>query len=454
MLADLRAVLRGTGASLASDPLFREASAAVPAGWTRLDFSRPGVEGAAGAALWRGLVESKWAADQFPPEGRQVFAALMTATEEACRWAGACRAEVTATYSDAARPAVTAALMDPEREKAPPRIDMGPAPLLAPRILPARTLLVAESRVDAGAAAEEFVKAFLRALPGGRATWNDLWKDQEENRTLLEGRLEALVAGARGETGIAVLAPAPRDPPEGPPGIGPLLDRLPSLVLFAQYRDAGAAFDAALETLRDAASAVGTDPEAFAAGRKRYDRGRGSRPFGTSVETGDVGGASVATLRFFWSAAPGADLDGTGVSVVRRGDLLFLVAGGPAAQDLAVATDGGPGTLADAVRTALPADFLPAESASLLLFREDGVAESLGTLLDLLVPVGPQLTLQGYAGEPPEDRVRAHAEGWRQAIDLVEDALRTGCWRGAARVREGDRWITVHRRAAEKGPPR
>lgn len=99
------------------------------------------------------------------------------------------------------------------------------------------------------------------------------------------------------------------------------------------------------------------------------------------------------------------------------------------------------------MKGALPASMHPADASMLLVFREDGVADGLGALLDLLVPVGPSLTLMGLEEPPSPERMKAHEEGWREGVDLVKDAMRTSGWQVMARTREGDRWITVRRRA-------
>ena len=134
---------------------------------------------------------------------------------------------------------------------------------------------------------------------------------------------------------------------------------------------------------------------------------------------------------------------------MRRGDRVWFVASHGKPGEVA-GLSGGPPSLAGRLATALPADAVPAKAMSLLLFREDGVSDVLGALLDFAVPVGPSLTLQGVRGRPSPDRMKAHEEGWREGIDLVKDAMRTGKWQVMGTVREGDRWITVRRRVAGK----
>jgi hypothetical protein len=60
------------------------------------------------------------------------------------------------------------------------------------------------------------------------------------------------------------------------------------------------------------------------------------------------------------------------------------------------------------------------------------------------------LTLQGYEGPPPKDRVEAHIEGWNRGVDLVLDLFRSGKWNVSHTTRTGNQLRTVQRRVAER----
>jgi hypothetical protein len=166
------------------------------------------------------------------------------------------------------------------------------------------------------------------------------------------------------------------------------------------------------------------------------------------LEAADCAGdGAAAALRFTFPEGPRQRNLTVTVGLVRRGTLLFLTTSGPVFEHLRTIQENGPGTLAERMRSTLPAGTLPERSSGLTVYRSDGVAECFALYFDLLAAQGPGITLMGYGEEPPPgDRIEAHVAGWRRALDLVEDAMKTGAWDVSATVRAGDRFRTEHKR--------
>jgi hypothetical protein len=453
MLADVRAAALGKGALLESDPAFVEALGAVDPGACALYFERPGeaIQAAVDAAAE--FAERALEGAHAPPEAVEVLTAALKAASEAAGWAAALRTRVTAWYLDPARPALTVTLVDGAKENEGPRIEMDPAALRVPGVLPGSTFLLCEGRWDLGPASRAAVASFLKHLPGGKDKWRTLFEKEGESPEILEGPLDALVANLRGEAGMALVAPAVRPAPEGPPSMQELFDRAPSLVLFAQYADAGKAHAAWTKLMGLVRDAFEEGEEPFEKRASDFAEMTGPQPWGLSLESTGSGESVTSVLRLRTVEGPGAPPSSYEAAAIRRGDMVFLVFGGPVARAVAAAAEGGPDSLAARLKEKAPAGLLPDQPAAAFWFRADGFAECLAAYLEMAVPMGPQFTLQAYAmkgEEPPADRLQAHREGWRKGVDLVVDALRTGTVHGFGTVRKGDRWVTEHRRGQER----
>jgi hypothetical protein len=436
--------------TLADDPVFREAVAAVDPGYGTLTFQRPAESMRAGLEGIRGTIGETMDSSHAEPDARELVQAGLATLDEALRWGEGMKAVVTVSYADAARPSVQVALLDLEKEKAAPAMTLEASALRAPGLLPGGTFFLAEGRVQIRPAFERMRDAFLGALPGGRERWERLRKDFPGDAAKMEESLDSLVVDVKGETGLAVAVPSTpaRDP--GALGMQDLLDRIPGIVLFAEYADPARAFESAASALESLDRAL-RDETPFETKRRAFDRGRGPRPVGTRVERIALGeGNPAVVFRVFWPEGPRRGLVTLSLGVVRRGGMLLFSSSGPVLEAVGAAAEGGPGTFAARMKDALPEDFLPAKVAGVWVLREDGFAECLGLYFDALVPIGARLSLMGAGPEPAEDRVQAHLDGWRKGLDLVADALKTSSWSAGGTVREGDRLRTVTRRGAGK----
>ena len=453
MRKELVAILSGGGAgTLAADPLWREAVAAVDAGASTLHFSRPVETGRALVESYRGAIDTFMGAAELEPgpesdHVKAVAEALLGTVDDAISWSGV-RATISAGYTDDARPGLDLVLMDPVREKAGPPVTVEEAPARAPGVLPASTFLYGSGRFQARPYLEKVSEAFLKRYPGGREKWKEFRGEAGIEEKDLEGVIDALIVDLKGESGVALAVPTVPEPGESPLGTQELIDRVPAPVLWAEHADPERAFNAASELFEKAAKTFTSGPPGFAERKRLFDRGRGSRPLEVRLEPADcAGGGAAAALRFTFPEGPrGRNLVVT-AGLVRRGTLLFFTPSGPVFDHLRTAADGGPGTLAERLKAVLPAGTLPERSTGVTIVRVDGVAECLALYFDVLALQGPGLTLMGYGEEPPPpERVQAHVEGWRKALDLLEDALKTSCWDVGATVREGDKYRTVHKR--------
>ena len=450
MRADILALAAGTGATLGADPLYREALGVLEPGAVSVDFQRPGEILKAAVQEMQAGLDTAMESMEAPEENGKLLAALGTTLQMAAGWADGIRFSVTGSYLDPARPSVATLVMDPAASAASPRISMGNAALRVPGILPATTFLLADVRMDAGPASAALAAKFLGALPEGRAHW-DRTLDGTGERKNIEDILDVLAAGIRGEAGVAMMSPGPLPAPEGPPGTGAIMDRIPGLVMFASYADAGKAFEVASGLLKRIHEEASGTMEPFEDQVAAYEAGEGGQPWGLGFEVSGTGEKTAAALHVFTAPEPGgAGRPTFTVGVQRRGNLLILAVGEAAFKSVATNEEGAPGTLAARMAAELPGEFLPAEAAAAAVVREDGLSDVLGPFCDMLLPFGPQLTLSGLGGPPPEDRLKAHQDGWKKGIDLLKDALRTSTWHGWGTRQEGERWVTIHRRATGK----
>ncbi|MCK6479828.1 MAG: hypothetical protein L6R43_06690 [Planctomycetes bacterium] len=445
MRRECRDLAAGRAAPLSADPIFVRAAAAAEPGASEILYDRPGIVLRAAVASVRRPMELAADSEGMDPKARDVLRALMDAMGEASGWADAATFRVTSTLVEAERRSVTVESFDAAAAAAPPVIELGPGPIRSPAALPGSTLLLLAGRWDLGPASEAFAASFLKALPGGKERWRSLFTQESGvDPADVERPLELLVAGMKGEMGFAVVTPENPPAPEGPPTAAAALERLPSFVSFSGYRDAGASFEEAVRLLGKMVEAL--DTGSFEDDAAAFEAGEGPPAFGFALEREETPAGPSAAVRVTAAVEPGAPYVVHRLGVLRRGETLWFTLSPRKPAEVA-GLAGGPGTLEARMKGALPASMHPADASMLLVFREDGVADGLGALLDLLVPVGPSLTLMGLEEPPSPERMKAHEEGWRQGVDLVKDAMRTSGWQVMARTREGDRWITVRRRA-------
>jgi len=449
MYGEVRALAEGKGKALAADPLFREAAAAVPEGAVSLVFNRPAESWRGAVGGMRGQMDSFMGMSEPPPEAKDVVTALATAFEEVVLWQRSVRATVAATYADPSRASESVVLVDAAEEPLHPRLGLDPAALAAPDLLPAGVFLLAEGRVDVRPAAEAFTAAFLRGLPGGRERWDEMRADLEIPPETIEARLEALLVDMKGEAGMALAAP-PAEDAGRLKGTQDLLDRIPALVLFSGYAHPDAAFETAAGLFQELADSL-QERVPFEARRKAFDRMQGPKPWGFEAVRTEMEGHPMAAFRVSWPERPRGPVLSAGMAVVRRGDLLFFTTSLPVAAALAGADSGAPETFGARMRAALPAGTLPAECSGLLVAREDGFADCFALYARPLAADLAGFSLRGgEGGPPPEERLKAHREGWRRVAELLEDMFRTGSWTVGATVREKDRFRTVTRRVQGK----
>ena len=454
MRKDVVAILSGAAAgTLSSDPLWREAAAAVDPGASMVHYSRPIEAARAMVEAYRGMLDTVMSElDMKPGEetehAKAIAEAVLGTVDDALSWSGGIRATISARYTDDARPGLDVVLIDPAKETSGPPIQVEDAAPRAPGVLPASTFLLGSGRFQARPFVEKVSESFLKRFPGGREKWKEMRGRVGIEEKDLEGVLDALLTDLKGESGVALAVPPAPEPGESPLGTQDLIDRIPAPILWAEHADPERAFDAASGLLEKAAKTLSEGPPGFAERKRLFDRGRGPRPLEVRLEPADcAGGGAAAALRFTFPEGPrGRNLVVT-AGLVRRGTLIFLTPSGPVFDHLRTAPEGGPGTLAERLKAALPAGTLPDRTSGLTIFRPDGVAECLALYFDVLAMQGPGLTLMGYGEEPPPpERIQAHMEGWRRALDLLEDAMKTSAWDVGATVRDGDNFRTIHKR--------
>jgi hypothetical protein len=445
MFADVRALAAGRAKALSTDALFVEAAATVPQGATTRTYTVPAESYRGAFGGLHAQTADLLAKGEAPPKFVEIHRALFSALDEWVRWQRSTKAVMSASFADPARADEAAALMDPAREKESPRFEMAAAPMAATDVLPSGTFFLGEGRIDVRPTVEAFVAAFLKALPGGRAKWDEFRKELEVPTEEVEARIDALLVDVRGEAGFAVVAPTVADPLQVK-GNQDLLDRIPGFVLFAAYAHPDAAFEKAVGIL-DKAAEMSVAELPYEEQRKQWEEGQARQPFGTVVERTQVGGNDMATFRVRWPEGPRAGDLGVGAAVVRRGDLLYFCTSLPVARLIASAAPGAEGTLGARIRKELPAGTLPADGMRLLLFRHDGFADCFALYARPLAPNMAGLSLQGVQ-EPTPERMAAHQKGWSRAAELIEDLFRTGEWSVGVTVREQDVVRTRLRRVA------
>ncbi|HEU4395807.1 MAG TPA: hypothetical protein VFS92_09595, partial [Planctomycetota bacterium] len=311
MRKEIVAILSGAGAAtLSTDALWREATAAVDPGAAMVHFSRPVEAARAMVESYRGMAdtimeEAKIAPGKEVDEAKAMVEAVLGTVDDALSWSGGIRATISAQYADDARPGLAAVLVDPVREKASPAVSVEDAPARAPGVLPASTFLLGSSRLQARPFVERLSESFLKRFPGGRERWKEMRGRIGIEEKDLEGVIDALLVDLKGESGVALAVPTVPEPGESPLGTQDLIDRIPAPVLWMEHADPERAFDAASGLLEKAAKALAEGPPGFAERKRLFDRGRGPRPLEVRLEPADCeGGGAAAALRFAFPERP------------------------------------------------------------------------------------------------------------------------------------------------------
>jgi len=124
--------------------------------------------------------------------------------------------------------------------------------------------------------------------------------------------------------------------------------------------------------------------------------------------------------------------------VVERAGFLFVTNSAELLNRFGTAAEKDAGSLAARLAKALPAGTVPEKVSSLALFHGDTMIEQVRIYLELATPGLIQLTLRGYEGGPPPDRMQAHLDGWKKWLDLALDLFRTKSWSVGATARTGN----------------
>ncbi|MCI0341030.1 MAG: hypothetical protein L0216_07725 [Planctomycetales bacterium] len=437
----------GAPAPLSSDPVFAEALKAVPEGFQTLDYTRPAEWLEAISAGYRSVLES--AAGSFGsrnPQEAETLRAVLGTADEVLRWVGRTRCEVSATYVEPERPSIRVSLLDPAAAGRGPELELAAAPSKAPGLLPAETWGLTLVRLDLGAAVAAVREAFLKRWPGGEAGWKKEGVRLDADPALVDAVVERLLKNQRGELGIAVALP--KVPPESRELRGPqdAIVRAPGIVLFAEFRDADAAF-AAVRLLLERLQAD-LNPRPFEERHRVFLRsgGRGEPPAGSMLTVGTVGPHPALALDLYLPVG-GTEYAVPSLCVLERDGLLFLTNSVGTFQAIAAAQPGAEGTLAARLAAELPAGSLPGATSRLTLLRTDGFLAEARLYLEALVPMALGFSLGGYSERPPEERIQAHERGWTRFLDLLLDACSTSSWGVGASVQEGDRvrstWLSI-----------
>ena len=155
-------------------------------------------------------------------------------------------------------------------------------------------------------------------------------------------------------------------------------------------------------------------------------------------------------MDFYFPIGYGEQYFGLSLCVIQRGSRIFVTNSVEAWKFIATAKEKAPETLSGRLARALPPGTLPEKTSSSLLMRGDSMVDQVRLYFDVLVPNLAQFTLQGYEAPPPQDRVRAHVDGWNRGVDLVLDLFRTGTWNVGHTTRTGNQIRSVDLRVAER----
>jgi len=194
------------------------------------------------------------------------------------------------------------------------------------------------------------------------------------------------------------------------------VSRLPALIAFAEFEKPVDAFRAVWKFLERLHQEMSPRPP-----RERRNEWE-PPPFYTEFKVGMVGEQRAAAIDFYLPM--GRDYAVVSLCAVERGGFVFLTTSGEFVKRLA---------------KSLPAGAAPEKVSSLALFHGDTLLMQLKMYLEMVSQAGVGLTLRGYRDEPPpQERIRAHMEGWVKWIDLVLDLFKTKSWSVSSTARTGN----------------
>jgi hypothetical protein len=413
---------------LEADPLWKTCVAELPPNPTVVNYSRPGVQMRISWDAMQPIFDFAMDNVQGNDDIRQVFRGVLAGASRIVRWTEEQKATVWAEYSDREEYGRGLTLLrDPSDGDATPSTIASPITPAVPSMLPDSTFFYAASSVAMRPLYEDFLDGALGAVTDGKRRWatfrNKLGTERPEAARYLDA-VEVLLRESKGEAGLALVAPFGAAAEAAPPEMQAMLDRLPSLCVFATYEDGERAFEAAtgqLEILRDVMDKEMGD---FEDRLNRWREFEGDHPVGVSFFRDRDGLRPAGVLRVLIPPDRRSPVVTFEIGIVRAGNTIFWCTGQNLIKFLRNPVTTG--NLAEALARDAKAP-LPAVIA-LTAWRSDAIADCLHPFFGILPMIGPGISLGGYGPEVPEDRAIAHDAGWRKVAELIEDALRPGHW--------------------------
>ena len=430
---EILALLSGGAGSFEEDPLYVEARGQVRPGFTYLLWDRPAERIKAGYGEMLEYVGTMIEPALEDEDQKEFVTAGLETLQKMIGWAKPSRGVLATSYPDAARPSESVELVDPAEEKKVPVLVPADAASRAPGFLPAETWLCLVQRLELKPSFDAMKAAFVESLPGGEKRLEELFpKENEEVQELGNAFIEGFVRNLKGETGFAIATPKPKPGPE-PPGFEAIVARLPAFVAFAEFERPVDAFQAARKFLERLHKAISPMPlEKRIEGRREWE----PLPLHTEFRVGMMGESRAATLDIMIPV--GEQYAVLPFIVVERAGFLFVTNSAELLNRFGTAAEKDAGSLAARLAKALPAGTVPEKVSSLALFHGDTMIEQVRIYLELATPGLIQLTLRGYEGGPPPDRMQAHLDGWKKWLDLALDLFRTKSWSVGATARTGN----------------
>jgi len=437
------------GNSLEDDPLFREAREQVKPGYFYLSYSKPGDRAQASWSSWRGMIDMIKENSGAPEEALEIMHAGLSAIDEMVKWTSMVRAEISVMHPDLDAMGESVTLMDPEAEKRAPAMDRPDAALGAAELLPHDTWFLWTQQLQMKPAYDALRQAFVKALPGGEDQVKELFPTEDPQFVeFRDAFVDGFLRNVRGEIGIAISPAHPKEEQKGPPGPEAFLARIPAVTCFAEFENPAKAFEAFEFFMTKAQSAL--NPLPFKERHKDFAENGGEPPFGTELVVTRIGDHPVAGMDFYIPMGNGDQYLVFSLCVLQRGSRIFVTQSVDCWKALATVEEKGPRTLTARLLQALPPGSVPEKVASVFLLRGDSIVDQVRSFLDPVIPGMIGLTLQGYEGRPPQERMQAHLEGWNRGVDLVLDLFRSGKWSVSHTSRTGNQVRTVQRRVAER----
>ncbi|HKS17084.1 MAG TPA: hypothetical protein VJU16_07210 [Planctomycetota bacterium] len=442
---EIAAILSGGPGSFEDDPLYVEARGHVRPGYSFISWDRPGERVEAGYGEMLQFVEKALASVGHEEEQLEFVHAGLETLKKVISWGKPSRGVLSALYPDAARPSESVELVDAVEEKKVPVLVPADAAARVPGFLPADTWLCLMQRLELKPSYDAIKKSFIEALPGGEERMKELTATQdEEMAALIDAFIEGFVRNLKGEAGLAIATPRPKDA-GGPPGTEAIIARLPAFVAFAEFERPVDAFRAARKYLEKIHEAISPIPlEERLENRREWE----GLPLHTELKVGMMGESRAVTLDIMIPA--GEEYISLPFCVVERSGFLFVTNSAELLNRFGTAAEKDAGSLAARIAKSLPAGTAPEKVSSLMIFHPDTLIRQVQLYLDLLTPAMVQLTLRGYEEGPPPERMQAHLDGWKKWLDMALDLFRTKSWLVGSTSRTGNIVKSVTSVVAEK----